>query len=201
MKSREELRRESACNPDGVAEYAFLLQEQLSEKDQLLAEARAYIAELKRQLFGPKADKLTSEQETQLQQLAGDVREQAQRPPPLSQDVLEPEPPPKDKIEKPARPRRRHPIPVQLEIQRQVLEPDDKSCQNCHPAGKPIGQEITTEYEYVAAKLICKETVRPKYAPDCPCEEGAMGRENRLLVAGHLSPDLGGTAGGRLPPG
>ena len=133
------------------------------------------VAELKRQLFGPKADKLTPEQEAQLQQLAGDAQEQAQRPPPLSQEVLEPEPSPKEKAdpEKPVR-RRRHPIPVQLEVQQVVLEPEDKSCPNCHQEGKKIGQEITTEYEYVPAKLICKETVRPKYAPDCPCEEGAM---------------------------
>jgi transposase len=173
MKSREELRRDSACNPQGVAEYAFVLQEQLAQKDRLLAEARACIAELKRQLFGPKADKLTPEQEAQLQQLTGDVQEQAQRPPPLSQEVLEPEPHPKDR-EKPVRPRRRHPIPVQLEVQRVVIEPDDKSCQNCHKDGKKIGEEITTEYEYIAAKLVCKETARPKYAPDCHCEEGAM---------------------------
>ena len=92
MKSRAELLRESACQPQGLAEYAFQLQEQLrardqalSEKEQLLAEARAYITELKQQLFGPKADKLTPEQETQLQQLAADAQEQAQRPPPLSQ--------------------------------------------------------------------------------------------------------------------
>jgi transposase len=183
MKSREELQRESACNPAGVAEYAFLLQEQLAardqaltQKDQLLAEARAYIAELKRQLFGPKADKLTPEQEAQLQQLAGDTQEQAQRPPPLSQDVLEAEPSPKDTQdkEKPARSRRRHPIPVQLEVQRVLLEPDDKGCQNCHREGKRIGEEITTEYEYLPAKLVCKETVRPKYAPDCHCGQGAM---------------------------
>ena len=45
MKSREELLRESASNPSGMAEYAFTLQEQLAEKEQLLAEARAYIAE------------------------------------------------------------------------------------------------------------------------------------------------------------
>jgi len=125
MRSREELVGESARNPQGVAEYALELQEQLSsrdqalfqkdqllaqrdqllaqreqlliqkdqllaeanhllaQKEQLLAEARAYIAELKEQLFGPKADKLSPEQEEQLQQLAGDVQEQAQRPAPL----------------------------------------------------------------------------------------------------------------------
>ena len=49
-----------------------------------LAQAQAIIAELKRELFGAKADKLTAEQEEQLQQLIGDVQEQGQRPPPLS---------------------------------------------------------------------------------------------------------------------
>ena len=118
MKSREELQREFAGNPVGLLEYIGQLQEQLNQKEQLLAathqelaqrqqelarqeqllaEARAYIAELKRQLFGPKADKLTPEQEEQLRQLTGDLREQAQRPAPLSQDVLEPEWPAKDK--------------------------------------------------------------------------------------------------------
>ena len=84
MKSREELLAELASNPAAVAEYALQLQEQLSE-------ARTYIAELKRQLFGPKADKLTPEQEEQLRQVAGDLKEHNQRPPPVSQDVLEPE--------------------------------------------------------------------------------------------------------------
>jgi transposase len=202
MKSLEELRQDSVCNPAGMAEYAFLLQEQLSVRDQalsqaeqLLAQARAHIAELKRQLFGPKADKLTPEQEAQLQQVAGDAQEQAQRPPPLSQEVLEPEPTPKDKEnqEKPVRPHRRHPIPVQLEVQRLVLEPDDKSCQNCHKEGKKIGEETTTEYEYVPAKLICKETVRPKYAPDCQCEAGAMiiaPLPPRLVPQSKLGPGL-----------
>ena len=37
-----------------------------------------------------------------------------------------------------------------------------------------MGQETTTEYEYIAAKLICKETVRPKYAHDCPCGPEAI---------------------------
>jgi len=181
MKSQEELRRESACNPSGLAEYAFLLQEQLAvrdqmlvEKDQLLAEARAYIAELKRQLFGPKAEKLTADQEAQLQQLLGDTQEQAQRPPPLSQEVLESEQAAKKKEQKPRAPRRRHPIPVQLEVQRVVLEPENKSCPDCQTEAKKIGEEITTEYDYLPAKLICKETVRPKYAPNCPCGQSAV---------------------------
>ena len=66
MKSREELTREFADAPPELIGYACQLQDQL-------AEARAYIAELKQQLFGPKADKLTPEQEEQLQQLAAEA--------------------------------------------------------------------------------------------------------------------------------
>ena len=64
-------------------------QEELSLKAQQLAEAQAIIADLKRELFGAKADKLNEEQEEQLRQLVGDVQEQSQRSAPLSQEVLE----------------------------------------------------------------------------------------------------------------
>lgn len=180
MKSREELLRESASNPGGVAEYAFVLQEQLAvreqalaEKEQLLAEARAYIAELKQQLFGPKADKLTPEQEEQLRQLTGDVQEQAQRPPPLSREVLADPAAPPDQ-EKPRGARRRPPLAAQLEVRREVLEPADKVCAHCHQERPRIGQETSTEYEYQPAKLVAHETVRPKYG-QCQCGCGQSG--------------------------
>jgi transposase len=190
MKSREELLREFADNPEGLAAYAYQLQEEialrqqelaqrekeLAWQEQLLAEARAYIAELKRQLFGPKADKLTPEQEEQLRQVAGDLKDQAQRPPPVSQDVLQPDLPPQDKekLKRELR-RRRHPLPaVQLEVQRTVLEPDNKVCGTCQEPGRKIGEEVTTEYDYLPAKLICKETVRPKYAHGCSCAPEAV---------------------------
>ena len=160
MKSREELRRQLAHAPAELIEYACQLQDQL-------AEARAYIAELKQQLFGPKADKLTPEQEQQLQQLAAEAQEQAQRPPPLSQEVLEPEAPPIDKEKSPRRARRQSP-PVHLEVRRQVLEPDDKTCAHCHRDRPQIGQETTTEYNYEPAKLVVQETVRPQYGT-CSC--------------------------------
>lgn len=194
MKSRQELLEELARNPGGVAEYVCQLQEQLTQKnqllattqqeiaqrqqeliqkEQLLAEARAYIAELKRQLFGPKADKLTPEQQEQLQQLTGDVQEQAQRPPPLSQELLEPETSPKDK-EKPKRRARRHVPPVRLEVQREVLEPQDKNCTHCHQQRPRIGEETTTQYDYQPAKLVVHEIVRPKYGR-CSCGCGQPG--------------------------
>ena len=131
MKSREELQREFAGAPPELLEYACQLQAQLDqqqqsliEQQQLLAAARTYIAELKRQLFGPKADKLNAEQEEQLRQVTGDLQEHNQRPPPVSRDVLEPDlpPPDKEKLKRELR-QRRHPLPaVQLEVQRVILE-------------------------------------------------------------------------------
>lgn len=168
LAAREQALREQA-------QHLARLQQEATERDQLLAEARAYIAQLKRQLFGPKADHLNPEQEEQLRQLTGELQEQAQRPPPLSQDVLQPDPPARDKekVKKEPRRPRRPALPVQVEIQRVVLEPDDKVCGVCQREGRRIGQETTTEYEYIPAKLVCVETVRPKYARECAC--GAPG--------------------------
>jgi transposase len=182
-KSRQEVLQALTRDPASVAEYALQLQAQLAatrqqlalreaalvQQEQLLAEARAYIAELKRQLFGPKADKLNAEQEEQLRQLIGDLQEQTQRPPPVSRAVLEAALPPRDPQK--AKRTRRHPPPppVQLEVQTVTLEPADKVCDTCQRTGQRIGEEITTEYDYLPARLICRQTLRPKYARACAC--------------------------------
>jgi transposase len=186
MKDREQLFRESRENPKGLVDYVFGLQEQLrqvrkqteqaqldlEEHKQKLAEARALIAELKQQLFGAKSEKLTPEQEEQLKKLAGDLREQEQQPPPLSADVLEEELK-KEKDQELQRKRnkrpRRHLPPVQLEKRTETLEPADKFCPHTGKERPRIGQEVSTEYEFEPARLIIKETVRPKY--------GECGRE------------------------
>jgi transposase len=168
MKTSEELLREFADNPAGLAEYAAQLQEQL-------AQAQAIIAELKRELFGAKADKLNEEQEKQLCQLVGDVQEQNQRPPPLSREVVEGAIS-QERAEQRQRARertRRHLPPVELEKQQVILEPEDKLCPTSGQERPCIGQEVTTEYDYVPAKLIVREIVRPKYG-SCqkPCCQG-----------------------------
>ena len=141
-------------------------QQALEEHKQKLAEAHAVIADLKQELFGSKAEKLTSEQEEQLNQLAGDLQEQAERPPPLSQEVVEDEQK-KERDEqrrrKKDRKKRRHLPPVQLDQRTETLEPDDKFCPRTGKQRPRIGQEVSTEYEFEPARLIIKETVRPKY--------------------------------------
>jgi transposase len=188
--------REFAANPAGLAAYAAGLQQQLAyaqqalgekaqqlaqaqeellQKAQQLAQAQAIIAELKRELFGAKADKLNREQEEQLQQLLHDAQEQSQRPPPLSREVLEAAlAQERAEQRQRARSRRRpHLPPVQLEERQTILEPADKLCPTSGQPRPRIGQEVTTEYDYLPAKLIIHQIVRPKYG-SCqkPCCQG-----------------------------
>jgi DNA repair exonuclease SbcCD ATPase subunit len=158
MKSRAELLREAADQPERLVEYIATLQAQLSQ-------AQALIAELKRELFGAKADKLSPEQEEQLRQLTADVQEQNQRPPPLSRELLEAAVAQERAAQgQRAKERpRRHLPPVVLEQQQVILEPPDKFCPQSGLPRPEIGREVTTEYEYLPAKLILRQTVRPKY--------------------------------------
>src|SRR2546425_1084702 len=61
------------------------------EYAQKLIEAEAQIAELKRELFGPKADRLSPEQEDQMKDLSQDMEAESQRPAPPSHQVLDEE--------------------------------------------------------------------------------------------------------------
>jgi hypothetical protein len=157
VKTPEELLREFADNPAGLAEYAAQLQQQL-------AEAQAIIADLKREIFGAKADKLNKEQEEQLRQLLDDAQEQTQRTAPLSQEVLQDALAQEraDQRQRAKERTRRHLPPVELEKQQVILEPEDKLCSTSGQERPRIGAEVTTEDDYVPAKLIIREIVRPK---------------------------------------
>lgn len=147
------------------------LQAQLAAVQAQLAEARAYIAELKRQLFGSKAEPLSAEQAAQLEQLANDLQEQAQRPGADSTSVLEEEEQEKRESKRRSRPAR-HPLPETLETETVTLEPESTVCPHCERELHRIGEVVTEEFEYIPAKLIRRRTVRPKYA--CRCLESSV---------------------------
>ena len=196
MKTPEEVWQELAHDPARLLEYVGQLQQQLSQTQQALeakahqlvqtqeelalraqqlAEAQAIIADLKRELFGAKSDKLNEEQEEQLRQLVGEAQEQSQRAAPLSREVLEDALAQEraDQRQRAKERRRRHLPPVELEKQQVILEPADKLCPTSGQPRPRIGQEVTTEYDYIAAKLIIRQIVRPKYG-GCqkPCCQG-----------------------------
>lgn len=146
------------------------LQTLVQEYDQKLSEAEAQIAELKRELFGPKADKLTAEQEEQLQALNQDLQDEAQRPAPVSDQILELE----DRAARRRRQRRRgrHPLPEHLETETVTIEPEERVCPCCGKLLERIGEEVSEEIDLIPAKLIRRRTVRPKYA--CRCGEAGV---------------------------
>lgn len=151
------------------------LQEDLAYKEKLLAEAEQTIAELQRQLFGPKAEKLTPEQQEQAEELARDVHQQAEREPPLSRGVLrsqEPKPPKESSSSR--RRRSRCHTPVNVETHRIVLEPEELHGDPSAQGARYIGQEITVEYDFIHARLIRKEYIRPKYAKSSDSDSSAV---------------------------
>jgi transposase len=142
-----------------------------------LQEALLELAELKRQLFGEKSEKLTPEEETQLAEVAADLQEQLQRDPPASDEVLEDredeeEPASQDPPQRKRRPRR-HPLPEHLERQTVILEPERlEPCERCGEVPGCFGEEVSEELDYVPAKVVVRRTVRRKYA--CRCGGGGV---------------------------
>lgn len=157
-----------------------------SEHDQLvklnqgleaqLQAALLELAELKRQLFGEKSEKLTPEEETQLAEVAADLQDQLQRDPPASDDVLADEPEEESAAEDPPQRKRRrgrHPLPEHLERETVVLEPERLApCEHCGKTPGCIGEEVSEELDYVPAKVVVRRTVRRKYA--CRCGGGGV---------------------------
>ena len=171
----EQVKREIARLLEGKAELGAEAQGPMAVIERLqglataslerLAAAEAEIAELRRQLFGAKADRLTPEQEEQLKKLRQDIEEKARRPAPVSRQVLEHE----DRAARRRRERRggRHPLPEHLETQTVVIEPEVKTCLCCGKPLEQIGEEVTEELDLIPAKLIRRRTVRPKLACRC----------------------------------
>ena len=105
-----------------LKQLAAQLQAENSRLREQLKEAHQLIAKLRRELFGPKADKLTAEQEEQLKALNQDLEDEAQRPSPVSSYVLERE------GRAARRRRRRHPLPDHIETVTVTIEPEEKIC-------------------------------------------------------------------------
>ena len=157
------------------------LQAQLALKagvEAQLQEALLELAELKRQIFGERSDRLTPEEEAQMAEVAADLQEEAAQESPLSDQVLENQEEqeseaggkPEDNPKGQRRRRGRHPLPEHLERQTVVLEPQGLSpCEHCGQPPQCIGQEVSEELEYVPAKVVVRRTVRPKYACRCGC--------------------------------
>lgn len=147
------------------------LQSLTQEYDEKLTEAEAQIAELKRELFGPKADRLTPEQQEQLSTLNQDLEAEAQRPDAASDGVLDEDEEDKKKRDR-SRSGARHSLPAHIETETITIEPELDPCLCCGRMPERIGEEVTEEIDFIPAKLIRRRIVRPKYA--CRCGEAGV---------------------------
>jgi transposase len=147
--------------------------ETLDQALQLIAELRQeldltrwQLQDALRRLHGPNSEKIKNIDPAQLEFL---VEELASAPSTEVEAVLVEKP---EELERPPRQRPvRHPAPVQIETQSVRLEPEEKLCPRCGQEKCVLGESVTVEEDYIPARMIRRQIVRPRLA--CSrCKEG-----------------------------
>lgn len=134
--------------------------DQFQKIQQLLWE----VAQLKKQIYGPSSERLADERLSKEQILLSLFPQPAQ-PAPTQEVLVAAE-------EKSERRVRRQPVAKVLETVSERIEPEQKVCSQCGKDQCEIGCEKSERFEYVPAKVIRHEIVRPKLA--CPCGQGGV---------------------------
>lgn len=129
-----------------------------------LQQALWRVAQLEKQLYGPSSERQTSSS-LSTEQVLLSLFPPAQ--PAATQDVLRLT----TEAKAEARPRRQ-PVAQVLETVTERLEPQETVCTHCGKTKCEIGCEKSERYEYIPAKIIRHEIVRPKLA--CPCGESGV---------------------------
>jgi transposase len=142
---------------------------QLDDSQTELRKAYWQIQQLKKQLFGPTADRAPLAENLSKEQVLLSLFPPPAEPP-AAQEVLLPDSP-TAKIQLPAR-RPRQPQLGSLETVTERIEPAETICPHCGQAKCEIGCEKSERFEYVPAKIIRHEILRPKLA--CPCGQGTV---------------------------
>ena len=137
-----------------------------------LAEARGVIEQLtwrirqlERELYGVSAERQTTDPLSKEQILLSLFPAPAE--PAATHAVLLPP----ETRDTEARPRRQPAVKV-LEMVTERIEPAEKVCAHCGRAKGEIGCEKSERFEYIPAKIIRHEILRPKLA--CPCGESGV---------------------------
>jgi transposase len=129
-----------------------------------LQQARWRVAQLEKQLYGPSSER-RDEQNLSKEQALLSLFPPAE--PAAVQQVLVPVQEPKSE----QRPRRQ-PAAKVLETVSERIEPKEKVCPHCGKDKCEIGHEKSERYEYVPAKIVRHEIIRPKLA--CPCGQAGV---------------------------
>src|SRR5438477_10300182 len=137
----------------------------LEAAHQVIQQLQWRVRQLEKELFGPSSERQIDERLSAEQALLSLFPAPAQ--PAASQQVLV-------RLESnESEPRtRRQPAAKVLETVTQRIEPEEKVCPHCGQTKCEIGCERSERFEYVSAKLIRHEIVRPKLA--CPCGQAGV---------------------------
>src|SRR5258707_356758 len=129
-----------------------------------LQQARWRVEQLEKQLFGPSSERKALENLSKEQVLLSLFPAAAQ---PATQDVVLPAS--SEATEKRAR---RQPAAKVLETVTERIEPKEKVCPHCGQEKCEISHEKSERFEYVPARIVRHEIIRPKLA--CPCGQSGV---------------------------
>jgi len=138
----------------------------IAEQFQTIQQLHWQVSQLKKQLFGPSSERHTAETLSKEQILLSLFGAPAE--PSATAGVVLPapaEPRPEPRV-------RRQPAAKVLETVTERLEPQEKVCPHCGQEKCEIGQETSERYEYVPAKIVRHEIIRPKLA--CTCGQAGV---------------------------
>jgi transposase len=137
----------------------------IASLQQQLQQALWQVQQLRQELFGASSERQVQTQLSKEQILLSLFPALAQ--PAATQEVLLP--PTTERTE--ARPRRQPAVKV-LETVTERIEPAEKICAHCGQEKCEIGHEQSERFEYVPARILRHEIIRPKLA--CPCGQSGV---------------------------
>jgi transposase len=138
----------------------------LPDAHELIKKLSWEVRQLKKQLYGESSERCTEDNFSREQTLMSLFPAPAE--PPATEEVLVES----DHEKKAQRRPRRQPAAETLETVTERLEPAEKVCPHCGKDKCEIGCEKSERYEYIPAKVIRHEIIRPKLA--CPCGQGTV---------------------------
>lgn len=142
----------------------------LEQAHAMIEQLQWRVQQLEKQIYGPTSDRALATETLSKEQILLSLF-----PPPAelpaTSEVSVPEA--TGEVETtPRRRQRRTPAARELETVTQRLEPAEKVCPHCGKDKCEIGCEKSERFEYIPAKIVRHEIIRPKLA--CPCGQGTV---------------------------
>jgi len=146
------------------------LPETLPAAHAMIQQLQWRVSQLEKQLYGPSSDRVLTSETFSKEQILLSLFPPPAEPPAVSEVSVAGLPASAEQItpRKPAR----NPAARVLETVTERIEPQEKLCPHCGKEKCEISCEKSERYEYVPAKIIRHEIVRPNLA--CPCGQGTV---------------------------